>query len=359
MQNSTEQPSKNRSRHGSWQFPNAGGADGTDNGTLAEAESRRQARTRDGRAERRQDSGRKQDQQINQLSTMLGWLSIGIGLMQLLAPRRVARVTGLPASPLLLRVIGLREVACGIGLLNQRSSPAWNWSRVAGDAMDLTLLGVAAGGSGSARKRIAATAVMVAGVTALDVVASKQTGPQKLSTAQPPGLSGVSITKSITVNRSADECYQVWRDLENLPRFMPDLDTVRIIDQRRSHWKLRGPSGGMTEWDAEITDDQPGKRLAWRSLDSGAEDENGVLEFSPANGGKGTVVTMRLHAEPPAGKVGAALAKLFSTIPDMQIDRSLRRFKQWVETGEIATTEGQPAGMRSLKSRLFKKGARS
>ena len=279
----------------------------------------------------------------------LGWLSIGLGLAQLLAPRSLARASGLTGvSPLWIRVIGLRELACGVGLLRGETRPAWRWSRVAGDAMDLSLLGVAMTSRRNARTRLAATAAVVAGVTAIDYIASAQLAPRKLSELPAPGEAGLALQKSVIVNRSADDCYRAWRDLENLPRFMPGLQSVQVIDARRSRWhSVEG------EWIGELTQERPGQGMRWRAAENHAE--TGALELSLAPGGRGTVVTMQLHMLPPAGKVGAAVAGLFSQAPAYQIETILRRFKQWMETGEVSTTEGQPSGKRSFKTRLLHK----
>ena len=281
--------------------------------------------------------------------TALGWLSIGLGLAQLVAPRGLARASGLRGvSPFWIRAIGLREMACGVALLRGENRPVWRWSRIAGDAMDLSLLGMAMASRRHARTRLAATAAVVAGVTAIDYIASAQLAPRKLSELPAPGEAGLALQKSVIVNRSADDCYRAWRDLENLPRFMPGLQSVQLIDARRSRWhSVEGV------WTGELTQERPGQGMRWRAAEN--HSETGALELSPAPDGRGTVVTMQLHMQPPAGKVGAAVASLFSQAPAYQIETTLRRFKQWMETGEISTTEGQPSGKRSFKTRLLHK----
>lgn len=303
----------------------------------------------DGRMQRHipQERARGNSVMIN----TLGWLSIGLGLAQLVAPRSLARASGLTGvSPLWMRVIGLRELACGVGLLRGEAGPAWRWSRVAGDAMDLSLLGVAMASRRNARTRLAATAAVVAGVTAIDYIASTQLAPRKLSELPAPGEAGLALQKSVVVNRSADDCYRAWRDLENLPRFMPGLQSVQVIDARRSRW-----NSAEGVWIGELTQEHPGQGMRWRAAENHAV--TGALELSPAPGGHGTVVTLQLHMLPPAGKLGVAVGSLFSQAPAYQIDTTLRRFKQWMETGEVSTTEGQPSGKRSVKTRLLSKAA--
>ena len=320
-------------------------SEGKSNGALLHYTSARSEP--DGRAHRRLPGEGRQRPQL--LGHALGWFSIALGLAQLLAPRSVARASGLNnVSPLLIRAIGIRELASGIGLLRQETPPAWRWSRVAGDAMDLSLLGVAMTSPRHARSRLATTAALVAGIAAIDYMASVQLAPRKLSELPAPGESGLSMQKSMIVNRSADDCYNVWRNLENLPRFMPGLVSVQVLDARRSRWHS---AGGV--WASEVTREEPGKRIEWRAEEH--LDETGALEFSPAPGGRGTVMTLHTHMRPPAGQVGKAVSELFSEAPAYKLETTLRRFKQWMETGEVATTDGQPSGKRSLKTRLLHK----
>jgi uncharacterized membrane protein len=296
-----------------------------------------------------------------QLAKALGWFSIGLGIAQLLAPRAMSQAVGLGDRPNLMRAVGLREIASGIGILGQRRSTPWLWTRVAGDAMDLSLLGTAARQAPTARDRAragAATAA-VAGIAMLDVLSStRNTEMPGMSPDQWIATGPVHVEKSVTVNRTPDECYAYWRDFGNFPRFMTHLESVQVIDDKRSHWKAKAPAGSSMEWDAEITVDQPGKLLAWRSLEGAEVDNAGTVTFERATGGRGTVIRIQLQYRPPGGKAGALIAKLFREEPSQQVDEDLRNFKRLIETGEIPTTVGQPSGRRGAMTRLlFRKGA--
>jgi uncharacterized membrane protein len=289
-----------------------------------------------------------------QLAKALGWFSVGLGLAELLAPRGVARTIGVSQQPALLRALGAREIASGVGILSRRGQTGWLWSRVAGDAMDLALLGLAAGSARGRRNRVVLATAAVAGVAVLDVLSSMQSGQQR-SLAEGAG-GEVQVDKCITVNRSADDCYRYWREFENLPRFMKHLESVQTTSDNRSRWTAKGPAGTRVEWDAEVTADQPGQFIAWHSME-GADVENaGTVRFERAPGGRGTIVRIELLYRPPGGTAGATLAKLFGEEPSQQIDEDLRRFKQLMEVGEIATTVGQSAGHRSPLMRLLHKG---
>ncbi len=158
------------------------------------------------------------------------------------------------------------------------------------------------------------------------------------------GGHGVKVEKSVTINKPAAELYRYWRNFENLPRFMNHLEAVNVIDQKRSHWVAKAPAGTSVEWDAEIYNEKENELIAWRSLEGADVDNAGSVRFESAPGGRGTVVRVSLKYDPPAGIIGAAIAKLFGESPDQQIDEDLRRFKQVMEAGEIATVEGQPMG---------------
>jgi uncharacterized membrane protein len=294
----------------------------------------------------------------DRLSAALGWLSLGIGVAHLLAPRAVARATGVLEQPILLRAIGMREIASGVGILSQRKPTGWLWTRVAGDAMDLALLGVsAARGSGPQRRRVATTTAAIAGVTVLDVLSSVQHSELVGSARDRTASGAISVEKAITVNRPAEEVYRFWRNFDNLPRFMQHLEEVKIIDDKRSHWKARAPIGTSVEWDAEVTVDQPGQLLAWHSVEGAEVDNAGTVHFERAPGGRGTIVRVDLQYSPPGGTAGALIARLLGEEPAQQIDEDLRHFKQLIETGEIPTTVGQPSGPRGPIARLLRKGA--
>src|SRR5262245_43497596 len=128
---------------------------------------------------------------------------------------------------------------------------------------------------------------------------------------------GFKITRAVTVNRPASEVYRVWRDLEGLPRFMSHLVSVKAEDSR-SHWVARAPAGMQVEWDAEIVNDEPGRLLAWRSLEGSQIATAGTVHFRQAPGGRGTEVHVTLKYDPPGGKLGSWLAWLFGQEPSQQ-----------------------------------------
>lgn len=157
------------------------------------------------------------------------------------------------------------------------------------------------------------------------------------------GERGLEVDKSVTINKPAAELYRFWRDFENLPRFMNHLESVKT-QGGRSHWVAKAPLGQSVEWDAEVTEEKDGEFIAWRSLPGADVANAGSVRFAPAPGGRGTEVRVSLAYRPPAGALGAAIAKLFGEEPEMQVGDDLSRFKALMEAGEVATTRGQPSG---------------
>jgi uncharacterized membrane protein len=157
----------------------------------------------------------------------------------------------------------------------------------------------------------------------------------------------LEATSAITVNAEPAEVYAVWRDLERLPSFMYHLESVRTTGERTSHWVARGPAGTTVEWDAEITDDVAGERIAWQSLEGATVDNAGSVRFVPAPRDQGTEIHAQLTYAAPGGPVAALAAKLFGEEPNQQLADDLRRCKQVIETGEIARSDASPLGPRT------------
>ncbi|MFC3215623.1 SRPBCC family protein [Novosphingobium panipatense] len=147
---------------------------------------------------------------------------------------------------------------------------------------------------------------------------------------------GDLLARSVTINRPKAELYRFWRDFSNLPKIMDNIVRIDVIDQQTSHWVVKGPGGKEVEWDATITQDLPDEAIAWASKDASDISNSGRIEFRDA-GLRGTVVTATILYDAPAGLIGKAIAKLSQREPGIQARRDLRRFKQLMETGEIAT----------------------
>lgn len=162
-----------------------------------------------------------------------------------------------------------------------------------------------------------------------------------------PGLGkGVRIEKSLTINKPVGEVYRFWRNFENLPLFMHHLETVQATGDSQSHWVATGPMGVRLEWDAQIVEERENELISWRSLPGADVDNWGSVRFKEAPGGRGTELKIKLDYNPPGSVPGVAFAKLFNRVAAQQIKEDVRRLKEYMETGEIATTRGQPRGPR-------------
>jgi uncharacterized membrane protein len=290
------------------------------------------------------------DTSPEQLAHALGWFSIGLGLAELLVPGAVARLCGGSGRHTgLVRLYGLREIGAGLAIFAGGRRPVSGmWARVAGDAMDIATLGVAALSPRTNKAGVAFALANVAAVTALDVHCaqelSKQTGAMTEDGA-------MRLTHSIAVNKPRQELYSFWKNLENLPRFMYHLQSVQALDERRSHWVTKGPGGTRVEWDAEITEDRPDEMLGWRSLPGSRVETSGAVRFEDRPGGRGSIVRVEMQYRAPAGWMGTALAALFNQAPGQQIYDDLKRFKQIVEIGEVVRSDAVLEGIGQIRQR--------
>jgi uncharacterized membrane protein len=289
------------------------------------------------------DRERDTHQSDDRLARALGWAGLGLGIPQLLMPRRFAKFLGVGGAPkhrAAMAVVGMRELAAAAGLL-RRPAAGWLWARVAGDAMDLTLLGRALKKHHrrGRRRTVTATAAVV-GITAFDIYAA---------TTRSRKEHAVELAATTTVASSPQEIYLFWRQLENLPTFMAHLDEVQQTGERTSHWRASAPFGRKVEWDAEITEDVPSERISWRSTDNADIPNEGTVRFVPAPGDRGTEIHVAMRYVMPAGKLGEAVARYFGEDPHQQLDDDLRRLKQVLETGEVVRSEGAPGGKRARR----------
>jgi uncharacterized membrane protein len=162
------------------------------------------------------------------------------------------------------------------------------------------------------------------------------------------GPRGVLVHKTMVINRPVEDVYRFWRDLSNLPRCMQHLESVTPLGNGRSHWIAKGPAGMRVEWDAEIINEEENRVIGWRSLEGADVVSAGSVNFRECDGA--TEIVVRLQYSPPAGRMGALIARLFGEEPSQQIQEDLHRVKQCLETsagagagaGEAADAGNQP-----------------
>jgi uncharacterized membrane protein len=278
------------------------------------------------------------------LAEALGWFSVALGAAELFAPITMSRLIGAPPDAKtisLVRAMGAREIGHGVAILTHPGTASTVWSRVAGDAADLAFLSAAHNAEHADRTRLLAATAAVAGVTALDVICAQRLSSRESGARMRRGDEAPPrVAKAVTVNRPIEQVFAFWRELENLPRFMRYIDSVERLGDGTSRWRARGPGGLTVEWIAEIVNERENELIAWRSLPQARVQSTGTVRFNRAPGARGTEVHVDMHFSPPGGTVGRTMAWLTGRDPARQLHADLQRFKQLLETGEIAVSEG-------------------
>ena len=297
------------------------------------------------------------------LATMFGGMSTGIGAWYVVAPEHFLETIGAPPTTqriALARLVGAQELGVGSALFMDGRAGPWLTSRLVGDVLHGAMLALAWRARDIHRDRMSLAWGAWATITAADAIATLMANQTERTGAELDGPTGSSeragavadgaVHGSVTINAERETVYDHWRRLENLPLFMKHLERVDQYDGRRSHWVARAPLGTHVEWDAELTDDVPGERIAWTSTEGSEIWNTGEVRFESAPGGRGTEVHVRLEYAPPGGAVGAAVARLLGEEPKSQIKGDLRRLKQVIETGEVIVSEAVADG-RSRRQR--------
>jgi uncharacterized membrane protein len=157
---------------------------------------------------------------------------------------------------------------------------------------------------------------------------------------------GIHVEEGIAIDKSPEELFRFWRNLENLPKFMKNLRSVEVYDDHRSRWVAAGLGGKRVEWEAEIINEERDHLIAWRTLPGADIQHTGSVRFVKGPAGLGTQVRVTMEYLPPAGRIGVAIARLFNSAPDQEIHDDLRRLKHLIETGEAPMEQGRSRGGR-------------
>src|SRR5215210_3194793 len=205
----------------------------------------------------------------------------------------------------------------------------------------LALYGVTRGSLGGIALALLGAALVQRGVSghcnvydAMNISTAGDVGLRNSENVSVPAERGTKVEKSVRINRPAAELYRFWRNFENLPRFMSHLESVTERGGDRSHWVAKAPGGTSVEWDAEVYNEKEGELIAWRTLEGSQVASAGSVRFEETPGGGSTLVRVSLKYDPPGGKLGSLVARLFGENPEQQIDEDLGRFKQLMESGD-------------------------
>jgi len=166
----------------------------------------------------------------------------------------------------------------------------------------------------------------------------------------------VHVRRSITIDKEPEQLYRAWLRPENLVRFVAGARTVDMLDAQRSQWTVDIPGVGLETWTSEITEHRENQFLSWRTVDNQRIRHEGTVRFTPASNGLGTEVTLELQSRMPGGPPGHMAARLTGRTPEDYVVRTLRNFKELMETGEVATNQG-PTGHRRLTTGVAPKAA--
>lgn len=274
------------------------------------------------------------------LSRSLGLISLALGAVEIAAPDRMKAFLG-GGDPSVIRVLGVREIATGVAVLTLRNPAPAFWVRIGGDVLDIALLSRLLSSARSNTGPVAASLGSVGLTTVLDLLAAVRYGREGASgegrgAARP-------VERSLTVGRSPDDLYALWRAPETLPRLMDGQGSVSHEADGSQRWRLDVPKGKPVEWTTTVTADEPGARVAWGTAPKTKTTSQGEIRFRPGPGDWGTVVTLRLGVE-PKGPLGETLV----SAAERQV---LHRFKSLAETGEVPTISGQPAARHDGRDR--------
>jgi uncharacterized membrane protein len=223
------------------------------------------------------------------------------------------------------------------------------WASAVGGGA-LALYGITRGSLGGIALALVGAALVQRGVSghcnlyeAMNFNSAGGEGLRNSENVSVPGDRGTKVEHSVIINRPALELYSFWRNFENLPNFMNHLESVKRFGGNRSHWMAKAPGGTTVEWDAEVYNEKEGELIAWRTLEGSQVASAGSVHFEPA-GENATNVRVNLKYDPPGGKLGSLVARLFGENPQQQIEQDLARFKDIMEGKQGATTGDQSAG---------------
>jgi uncharacterized membrane protein len=172
--------------------------------------------------------------------------------------------------------------------------------------------------------------------------------------ASVPHNQGVKVKRSLAMKAEPAEVYAFWRRLENLPIVMHRIESVTPLSEGRSQWRARGPLRSVVEWTATIINEVEGELIAWRTLEGSQVHHAGSVRFERSLGGNGTLVTVTMEYDPPAGLLGAFAARVIGVDPARQLDEDLHRLKMLLEAGTVpqpgAERRGRLADAPDLES---------
>src|ERR1041384_779527 len=249
-------------------------------------------------------AGRGQRNTAHKLAQSFGWLSIGLGVTEIVAPHVFGRLAGLSRKP--SRTMGVQKLASGLGLIANPQRSLGFWTRVGTDILGW----VGLRRSLRAQRTPARKPATIAAVSGAAVLGAA--GIRKLA-ARGNSHRSIRHSSSIAVSRTPEECYRYWRDFQKLPLFFKNLKEIHGDGDGRLHWVARGPDGKEIPWTMDLTEDVPGHTIAWRSVGDSRITESGSVRFEPIGGGKGTIVRLHVQHDLPFPMAARVISSLLGS----------------------------------------------
>ena len=137
------------------------------------------------------------------------------------------------------------------------------------------------------------------------------------------------VESSVVVEAPVSRVYDYWRNLENLPSFMTNVEEVRATGPGMTHWRIKGPLGTKMEFDAQTTQEEENRALGWNSIDGNVE-TSGQVRFQELGAERTRVEVTMNYANPPGGKIGEVGSRIVSN-PQVMVDQDLYNFKEIIE----------------------------
>ncbi|MAL99142.1 MAG: cyclase [Alteromonadaceae bacterium] len=233
---------------------------------------------------------------------------------------------------------GLQALTHPDSLSDQTMHDLTRWACLAGGGL-ATYAGYRSGGASGLLMGV------LGGVLAYQGIANTSAPRRLLEAARPQRE--VHLISTVTIDKPASELYKFWKGFTRLPQIMSFLDSVEPRGDKISHWVVKAPSGHTLEWDAEVTEDVPDKRIAWHSVEGSEMPNWGKVRFNEAPGKRGTEIHVSMYFEPPGGNAGAIAGHFLQGLSKELIKQNLRHLKAYLETGEIPTNITTSQGRRT------------
>ena len=221
------------------------------------------------------------------------------------------------------------------------------WASIAGGAA-LVALGLRRGGVLGAAVGLGGATLLGRGLTGrCPAKAALSPSTREKDIAEQQGWSRASVTgHAVTIGRPREEVYAFFRDFLNLVAVMENIERIEVRDATHSHWVVQGPFGKTVAFDSVLTNEEPGRHFAWRSVEGSGLDNAGTVTFREAPGGRGTEVHVLMAFNPPGGMLGRTVAGVMMKDPAVMLRQDLKRVKMKLETGEVATSKAPDASPR-------------